>query len=393
MNDLLEQYIREVAPLAAGTPVYAHLAEQDASFRQPFTLPIEHLDTLLGHFSLSRHAIARSMRAPRDVRARARLGLSPRAYALITTERTNPAYLTRLFGIETTVAAPDTVLAAVEMLKLVRATGLDHDVLEAALMSEFVRKDGTALGAVAIVVGKRYPNDVQNNTEIVNNLTLRRLDRLHRFLRLWRTLPWTVVELDYVLGRLAAANARPEIAADTAAAPGTLERITQLLELDAEWSIPLEQILAITDAFPTEALRAPEPLFDRLFNAPGFADRDGVWTEQTTGRFTHPAWSTVGPPGVATPDDNTLSRLLAGLQLEDQDFIDLVAGHRSDPALDYQPGTPAASASISLGRASIASLYRHARVRAVLRPVRRGLHRPAAGGASRTGAGAASLPA
>ena len=171
------------------------------------------------------------MSAPRGVQARARLGLSRRAYALITTERTDPAYLMRLFGIKSTVIAPDTVLEAVEMLTLVRATSLDHDVLEAALTSEFVRKDGTALGAVVIVVGKRYPNDVQNNTEIVNNLTFRRLDRLHRFLRLWRTLPWTVVELDYVLGRLAAANARPEIAADTAAAPGTLERITQLLEL------------------------------------------------------------------------------------------------------------------------------------------------------------------
>ncbi|MFF9120455.1 neuraminidase-like domain-containing protein [Streptomyces massasporeus] len=367
VNDLLERYIREVTPLPAKASVYAHLAEQEASFRQPFTLPIERLDTLLGHFSLSRHAVARSMRAPRGVQARARLGLSPRAYALITTERTDPAYLTRLFGIETAVTAPDTALAPVEMLTLLRATGLDHEVLEAALSSEFVRQDRTTLGAVVIAVGRRYPTDVQNNTEVVKNLTLRRLDRLHRFVRLWRTLPWTVVELDYVLGRFAGTNGRPEIVADTRAEPGTLERITWLLEFDAEWSIPLEQILAVTDAFPPKALRASESLFDRLFNAPGFADRDGVWTEQTTGRFTHPAWSTVGAPGVASPDDNTLSRLLAGLQLEDQEFLDLVAGIRTDPALDHRPGTATANQSISLGRVSITSLYRHARLRAVLR--------------------------
>ena len=367
VNELLAQYIREVAPLPAGTSVDAFLAEQEASFRQPFTLPVERLDTLLGHFSLSRHDVARSMRAPRDVGARARLGLSPRAYGLVTTAHTDPAYLTHLFGIETTVTDPDTVLGAVETLALVRATGLDHDVLAAALTSDFVRQDGTATGAVVITVGKRYPNDIQNNTEVISNLTLRRLDRLDRFVRLWRTLPWTVAELDHTLGRLATTAGRPQIVADSAAAPGTLERITGLLELQDEWAIPLEQLLAVVDAFPTRALRAPVPLFDRLFNAPGFADRDGIWTEMTTGRFTHPAWSRVGTPGVGFPDDNTLSRLLAGLQLEDQDFLDLVEGISTAPDLDYRPGTAAADASISLSRASIASLYRHARLRDLLR--------------------------
>ena len=259
VNELLERYIRDVAPLPTGTSVDAHLADQEASFRQPVTLPIERLDTLLGHFSLSRHEIARSMRAPWTVRARARLRLSPRAYGLVTTARTDPAYLSRLFGIQTTVTDPGTVLGAVETQPLVRATGLDHAVLAAALTSDFVGQDGTSTGAVAITVGKRYPNDVQNNTEVVTNLTLRRLDRLHRFVRLWRTLPWTVAELDHVLGRLATTAGRPEIVADSAAAPGTLERITGLLELEAELTIPLEQILAVVDAFPTRALRAPQP--------------------------------------------------------------------------------------------------------------------------------------
>lgn len=364
VNELLERYIRETVPLAAGTAVYAHLAEQQASFRQPFTLPIEQLDTLLGHFKLSRHAVARSMRAPRAVQARARLGLSTRAYGLITTERVDPAYLEPLFGIETTVTAPDTAIPDVPMETIVRTTGLDHADLKAALESDFVRGGETVPGAIAVVIGKRFPNDVQNNTEVVTNLTFRRLDRLHRFLRLWRRLPWTVIELDYVLGRFAAANTPAAIVADTTTTPGTLERILQLLELEAAWSIPLEQILAITDAFPTRVLRATPALFDRLFNNPGFAHRDGAWTPQTAGRFTHAAWSAAG---VASPADNTLARLLAGLQLENQDFLTLVDGIRSDPALDYRPAGQGTSASISLARASIASLYRHARVRSLLR--------------------------
>jgi hypothetical protein len=58
------------------------------------------------------------------------------------------------------VTSPDTVLEAVEMLALVRATDLDHEVLEAALSSEFVRLEGTALDPVVIAAGKRYPTDV-----------------------------------------------------------------------------------------------------------------------------------------------------------------------------------------------------------------------------------------
>ena len=350
VNEVLERYLRDTIPLAAGASVYGFLAEQDGSLRQPFTLPIDRIDTLLGHFKLSRGEVAATLRAPRAIRARARLGLSLRGYALITTERTDAAYLKRLFGFDTAVIAPDAALAAIELGKLVTATALDHDVLVAALTSAFV--------GATVVLGKRDPNDVQNNTEVATNLTLRKLDRLHRFLRLWRTLPWTVAELDYVLGRFGG----PQIVADTAAGPGTLERIAELLDLADPWSIPLDQVLAITDAFPTAVVRDPTPLFDRLFNPPAFVAHDGAWTPQTAGRFTHPSWPTVG----ALPADDALARLLGGLQLSDRQLVDLVAGLHADPALDWRAATAAASESISLARAAITSLYRHARVRALL---------------------------
>lgn len=365
VNELLAKYIRDVVALPPQTNVFAHLAEQDASVRQPFTLPIAQIDTLLGHFGLSRHAIALAMGARRDTRARARLGFSPRDYALVTTERIDASYLQRMFGIVGAVTQPDAPLGAIEMASMVTSTGVDHDALAAALTSAFVAA-GTPGAAVTVVLGKRNPTDVQNNTEIVNDLTLHRLDRLHRFLRLWRALPWSVVELDYTLGRLAAAGAAPQIVPDTPAAPGTLERVTALLELADAWSVSVEQVLAITDAFPTRGLRGDEPLVDRLFNPKGFAERDGRWTEQTTGRFTHPTWSSIGAPGVASPNDNTHARLLAGLQLKDSQLVALVAAIRTDPALDYRAGSATASESISFGRAAIASLYRHARVRALL---------------------------
>lgn len=363
VNELLERYIREVEPLPANTAVYQHLAEQDASLREPLTLPIERLDTLLGHFLLSRHDVARSMRSPRAAVARARLKLSMMAYRLITAERTEKAYLTRLFRFQSAIVDPDAALGPMELATLIRAAGAEHDALADAVTGLFVKAASPAVGSVTVTVGKRFPNDIQNNTEVVTGLSFRRLDRLHRFLRLWRTLPWTVAELDYVLSRLPGPGALPVILGDSNVAPGTLERITALLDLQDEWSIPLEQVLVIADTFPDRALRAPDALFDRLFNPVGTAV---VWNERTAGRFAHPNWSSTGAPGAAQPDDGTLARLLTGLGLGDQDFVDLVAGIRSDPALDYVAATPQVSASISLDRASVTSLYRHARTRSLL---------------------------
>ena len=360
VNEILERYIK--APLPGTTSVYAHLAEQDGSFRQPFTLPIERLDALLGHFGLSRHDVAKTMRASRGVQARARLGISALDYTLITTDRSaDRAFLLRLFPITTTVTAVDTAIAPIDLAILQRATVLGHETLTAALTSTFV---GAAPPPIEVVLGKRDPSDIQNNSETVKNLTFRRLDRLHRFVRLWQRLPWTIAELDYLLGRLAPAGAIPQIEAGTTTVPGTLERIVALLDVNRTWALPVEELLAMSDAFPTRPLHEATSLFDRLFNPARFAA--ARWTEQTAGRFTHPSWSTVGAPGVSSPADNTLSRLLGGLQLSDREFVELVAGLRGDPALDYRAGTQAQSESISLTRAAIASLYRHARLRSVL---------------------------
>jgi hypothetical protein len=437
INEMLERYLGEMVVLPVGSNLYQHLAVQAGSFQQPFTMPLERLEILLGHFGLSRYAITKAMDSDRTAQVRARLKLSRPEYDLITNERTatsDLAFFKKLFKLDapSSVASPDTMLAPIEMETLLHATGLAHAIVEAVLASAFVNDDSSANAAITIVLGKRTPEDVQNNSELVKNLSLRRLDRIHRFVRLWRKLPWTVEELDYVLqqlsildpisridaggapigaptpgpgglpgpGRLSGVGGKLGIVMPSMAAipktEGTLEKIVELLELNAEWSLPIDELLALSgvlldlqaalplpiqaviersEVFPTQGLHGQTPLFDRLFDQPPFVARDGNWTGPQTRlpfRFVHPAWARQGMPGISSPNNNTLTRLLAGLQVSDKDLVELIESLAAIPAIGYQAaasifGTPVQDKSISLSKASIGILYRHARLMRLLK--------------------------
>jgi hypothetical protein len=380
VNEILERYLKDVVPFGDAAAIYRHLAEQERSFTQPFTLPLERLGILLEHFRLTRHDIARAMRAGADVLARTRLGLSLKAYELVTTERyTDPAFLLQLFRIDSNVTAPDGVIKPVEMSTLVRAMRMPHDTVEAIVRSAFVGTAGSGVPAIDVVFSKLDPiNDVQYTSEAVHNLTLRRLDRIHRFARLWRTLTCPVGVLDHVLERLSLPGSVASIDGGTAAAPGTLERIADLLDVNATWSLRVDELMALSDEFPAGSLRGEEEsLFDRLFNQLPFVSLDGAWDGAwdagTAGRFTHPAWTgrlvagqPPAPVGRPIPPDNTLARLLAGLQVTDGEFVELVAGLATHPSMDRRAATAAEDESIALSRDSIGALYRHARLRALL---------------------------
>lgn len=138
-------------------------------------------------------------------------------------------------------------------------------------------------------------------------------------------------------------------------------------------SLPVDELMALTDEFPIKGLRNATPLFDRLFNDPALVVRDGKWPPPAGSRFTHPAWekrhapgSPAPSPGVSDPPNNTHMRLLSGLQLSDEDFIELVAGLRALVAIDRQPATALDHESISLSATSIGTLYRHARTMRLL---------------------------
>jgi len=371
VNDILERYLEDVLPAADAADLYEFLARQEGSFKQPFALPIERLGILLGHFDLSRYDIAKAMGASREILVRARLNVSLKEYELITSERTGIgtlAFFQQLFQITDTitVGSSDAVLPPIEMQALLRPMDLRHETVEAILKTGFVNEDGSTNQVIEVTLEKRRAEDVQNNVEWVKNLSLRRLDRIHRFTRLWRKLPWTILELDYVVRRLT--NLGLGTGSDGSGIDRIVDRIVDLLELNAKWSLPVDDLMALCDIFPDKGLREDASLFDRLFNQAPFLSRDGKWPPNPTTVFTHPAWAS-DPQGYSVPDNNTLSRLLAGLQLADRELVELLEsltevpdlGHR-DATFDPVTNQPLTDESVSVWQPSLRVLYHHARL-------------------------------
>jgi hypothetical protein len=374
VNEILERYLKDVAPPVNARGLYQYLAEQEGSFKQPFTLPIERLEILLEHFGLSRYDIAKAMGTNEQVQACARLKLSKKEYDLITIARTDVldlAFFKQLFKIKDaiSISSSDTSFNPIEMQTFLHATGLAHEIVASVFKTKFVNDDGSSNALIEVALGRRTPEDVQNNSELVSHLTLKRLDRIHRFVRLWRKLPWTVEELDYVLARLktqALAKGIPANGIDADA----LDKILDLLDLNAKWSLPVDELMAISDVFPETGLREPTSLFDRLFNqTPFLNNRNGPWPPDPPIRFTHPAWASRPRGGASSPDNNTLSRLLAGLQLVDKELVALIASLSDIPAFNHRPATlaPPSDESIELSKVSISILYRHARLMRLLK--------------------------
>ncbi|MGZ8842403.1 MAG: neuraminidase-like domain-containing protein, partial [Pyrinomonadaceae bacterium] len=376
VNEVLEAYLKDTIPeLKKQVPpantedLYEHLSKQAGSFKQPFTLPMERLEILLGHFGLSRYDVAKAMGSDKQRQARTRLKISKQECDLITTERTANGdldFFMQLFKLKDaiSISSADALFKPIEMQALLYATGLPHDTVASVLNTKFVLFDNATINTIQIVLGKRKPDDVQNNSEMVQSLTLKRLDRIHRFVRLWRKLPWSIEELDYVLGRLKTQGLANGIDGNA------LNQILDLLELNAKWSLPIDELMALSDVFPEKGLREPTSLFDRLFNQQPFIDRDGSWPPQLPrrDRFTHPAWAN-SPQGISSPDNNTLSRLLAGLQLGDKELLELIASLSGIPVLDHHPATlaPQSDESIKLSKDSLGLLYRHARLMRLLK--------------------------
>src|SRR4029079_14085935 len=127
-----------------------------------------------------------------------------------------------------------------------------------------------------------------------------------------------------------------------------LHALFELLELQEQWSEPVDALCALWDAIPTKALRDDVSLFDRLFNQANFAKTPADRWPQTPTRVAFPELPGAGNPG-------THARLLAALKVNDQELAALFAG--LDPT----------NAGLLLTADNLTLLYRHVELARVLR--------------------------
>jgi hypothetical protein len=341
INEILESYIAQrrgyTGDLGDRAAVEDHVyrlqlaaAEdsswQPSSFRQPFVLPVEQLDAYLAAREHSRAEVARALMSDPPALLAALLRTSRREVDLIVQKNEDPTFLRKLYGLEGAIDALDAQL-------LLPATGLSRADLGNALATRFVQ------GATTIEIRseKKDADSVQNDIERIYGLTMGALDRLHRFTRLLRRLPWSIAELDLALGA------------------GDLIALPTMLALQERWKLSVAENCALWSAIPQ--IPPGKSLFDRLFNLPPFAQLDGPLPKDSV-RFVHPAFRTSGTP---LPADHTLSRLLAGLRVDDDGLAQLI--RQLTKPLGAEPDNPDdTKKGFLLTAANLTLLYRHARL-------------------------------
>jgi hypothetical protein len=317
------------------------------SFRQPFTLPLVRLTGYLRHLDRTRAEVARTMARPVATVAAARLGLSAKEFQLITQPNVDPTFLSHVYGMAFAFAA-NGAAAEVNAQELARAIGLTRTELGELTAARFVTAGGAE--SISIVTAKSGPDAVQNDVELVRGLRQSSLDRLHRFARLTRVLPWTVAETDLVLGQLALAGLPAGLGEPVLAA------LADVLDVHERFDLPVAQNCALWS--PVPRLGAGDvALFDRLFNLPTYVRIDGSLPKDTVS-FVHPSLRTAGTP---SPADTTLHRLMAALGATDDQLAALIVGLA--PALNANiAAADESQRGFLLTAANLTLLYRHARL-------------------------------
>jgi hypothetical protein len=365
VNAILDGYLRRTSGLAENEDVWAKIAEKNPSFALPFELPLLRIQAYLSHFRQRRVDVAIACGADEAARARAYLGLTEAETGLVNTPAAqNLAALTlaeigfmdKLYGGVLTVypngQVESTGVGVVFVPALLDATGASRTLLGELLATGYV-----AAGApTSFRSGRQSQQSLQNDVEVVEGLTAAHLDRLHRFYRLSRRVPWTIPELDRTLRRL-----KDSGLAASLDEPRVLAWISGLSLLQERLGLDVEQLCGLWTRMPNDAHDDQPGLFDALFNPPQLAALGTpiAYTDDPSRLFLHPSFR---PRWIPVPaDDGTLlARLLAGLRVSDDDLVYLL----ETLAAPLNLGSRIRWLALTAGNLTL--LYRHATLARVL---------------------------
>ena len=363
VNEILENYLAKRTGFAGDLTdrtavehaVYRQkLASSTACFALPYTDPITRIETYLQHFAVPRSRIVALAGGSADQRTAAELGLSLLEHTLISQPNEAPAFLNQVYAQTFTFQAAGA--APFDAQDLLRPMGVTREELTDLVSARYVSAGGAQ--AVTIKGEKRSAASVQNDIERVHGLRPASLDRMHRFVRLWRACDgWTIRELDLTIEQLAQAGLSSGIE------PATLSGIARLRALQRRYPMALEDLTVLFGTVPTRTLVDGKPsLFDRLFNLPELVRLDGALPKPAE-RFVHPA---LRDDTAVAPTDHLLHRLLAALRTDAAGLAALV-DHLAEP-LGADPDAAAETdRGFLLTHQNLTLLLRHARLARMLK--------------------------
>ncbi|MEB3359020.1 MAG: LamG-like jellyroll fold domain-containing protein [Synechococcales bacterium] len=210
--NLVNEVLEDVVRTAQSPDPYALLAEAEFPQSLPFHLPLAEIRLYLEQLKLRLENIYRLFGVRKPAIAQEILELSPQEATLLGQEVTTEAALNRRYGVDDVLATgqgsledvavflEQTGLTRPELDKLLYLDLSEAEVQVGLLRLSFINATGDGQGALTIeattdpTTGKSYDRLV--------NLTLPKLDRIYRFLKLARKLEWSFADLDWALRSL-----------------------------------------------------------------------------------------------------------------------------------------------------------------------------------------------
>jgi hypothetical protein len=340
------EYVNEAA--------YQVLAAAHYPMSLPFDLAAEEVAAYLGKVGVKRSAIMENFRGatppnnPADIDiAAAHFGVAPAERVIIFVN--DPIDTTQQFQYwgEATNAAAIAAMSHVDAF-MVR-TGLEYEELQTLLTLEFVNPGG----ATAI---QHLDTSCDLSQKRIQPMNAPLLDRIHRFVRLWRKLGWKMWEVDLVIRNRQIGNGKVDNAFLLA-----LYAFTQVREKLAKLTV--EQVSALFDRINTQSKftgqnSTPEPsLYEQLFLNKRMMDRLDPAFAIDTVTAADPLPPAVPP---AAPDiaPDHLAPLLAATRVSDADLAILLGLIRPVADPDYAARHAYIDGKMRLGNLSF--VYRNA---------------------------------
>lgn len=268
---------RRATPQYRNSAAYAELSQAVHPWTLPFELPRKEAEVFLTHLGVARRELIEALRptpepfdpnAPVVVRLAAeRLGLSDTERRILVGEPLTPPRTLEDFWGGATVAQ----LAKVQAL--LDRSGLKYAELAELATAWFVNPTGS----VKIVPAGDALVDTSDTTQLeLTGATAPVLARLHRFVRLWRKLGWTIQETDRALRALDPTPNAPTLTNET------LVRLDHLRTLGTLLRLPATQAIALWKPIDTVE---PGSLYRSLFYNPAvFKPQDDVFRLRPDGR-------------------------------------------------------------------------------------------------------------
>lgn len=317
---------------------YVELAQSVYPWNLPFDLPHEEAKVFLAHLGVLRAELIEALRPTQEpfdpnspaviLLAAERLGLTDMERKIIVGEPLMPPRQPEDFWGGMPVAALTTVQA------LLDRSGLRYAELEELLATGFVNP----AASVTISAAADAPVDTCDPAKLqIDGLTDGVLDRLHRFVRLWRRLAWAVAEVDRAIRALMPAPDPPVITNEM------LVRLDHLRALGTALRLPVRQTLALWSPIDTAG-------FDRqviLARGLGLTVPNLLAAIDLTGI----------DPFEATHSQDALRFAAAVKAIQTSGFslsqLDYLVRHRFSPAASFVPAESSLVQSLAEARAGL----------------------------------------